>query len=374
MRKKLIHTLWGLLVLGVLSTVLAFVAIWNGWIGYMPPISELQNPINRFATQVYSADGKVIGTWNENRENRICIPYSTLSPHLVHALVATEDIRFYDHSGIDFFALGRAFIKRGLLGKASAGGGSTITQQAAGNLYADRPERSFKRKIIELWWAIQMERRYSKDEIMELYLNKVYFGSGNIHGVEAAAQFYCDASTKDLTPAEAAILVIQLSSPIYNNPFEYPNTARKIQSSVLEQMTKMGYLTADEAEASFESYWADFDYTRTNFSGFFAHDDKAPWFSEYVRRELESLMYGTMDYYTGGYTINTTCDLRHQNLAEKFLLPSIEKANRDVGNANSRDSSMLREYNNLTALLALCFDIPEIKTDSGRDKVITVMK
>ena len=112
MRKRFIHILWGMLVLGVLSAVLAFVAIWNGWIGYMPPISELQNPINRFATQVYSADGKVIGTWNENRENRVCIPYNTLSPHLVHALVATEDIRFYDHSGIDFFALGRAFIKR----------------------------------------------------------------------------------------------------------------------------------------------------------------------------------------------------------------------------------------------------------------------
>lgn len=304
------------------------------------------------------------------KEKREIIAFNDISPQLIHALLAREDRAFYTHPGFSVKAILRAII--GQVFKKNLGGGSTITQQAAGNLYADRTERSFKRKIIELWWAIQMERRYSKDEIMELYLNKVYFGSGNIHGVEAAAQFYCDASTKDLTPAEAAILVIQLSSPIYNNPFEYPNTARKIQSSVLEQMTKMGYLTADEAEASFESYWADFDYTRTNFSGFFAHDDKAPWFSEYVRRELESLMYGTMDYYTGGYTINTTCDLRHQNLAEKFLLPSIEKANRDVGNANSRDSSMLREYNNLTALLALCFDIPEIKTDSGRDKVIAM--
>ena len=138
MRKRFIHILWGMLVLGVLSAVLAFVAIWYGWIGYMPPISELQNPINRFATQVYSADGKVIGTWNENRENRVCIPYNTLSPHLVHALVATEDIRFYDHSGIDFFALGRAFIKRGLLGRASAGGGSTITQQLAKQLYSEK--------------------------------------------------------------------------------------------------------------------------------------------------------------------------------------------------------------------------------------------
>ena len=147
MRKRFIHILWGMLVLGVLSAVLAFVAIWYGWIGYMPPISELQNPINRFATQVYSADGKVIGTWNENRENRVCIPYNTLSPHLVHALVATEDIRFYDHSGIDFFALGRAFLKRGLLGRATAGGGSTITQQLAKQLYSEKAHSTLERLL-----------------------------------------------------------------------------------------------------------------------------------------------------------------------------------------------------------------------------------
>lgn len=303
-------------------------------------------------------------------EKRQLTAFNKISPHLIHALVAREDRTFYSHPGFSVKAIVRAII--GEVFHKNLGGGSTITQQTAGNLYADRTERSYKRKIIELWWAVQMERRYSKDEIMELYLNKVYFGSGNIHGIEAAAQFYCDASASDLTPAESAVLVIQLSSPIYNNPFEYPNTARKMQSAVLEQMTKMGYLTEAEAEASFEAYWADFDYTRTNFSGFFAREDKAPWFSEYVRRELENLMYGTMDYYTGGYTIHTTCDLRHQNAAEKFLLPSIEKANRDVAVSGSSDSELLQKYNNLTALIALCFDIPAIKADSGRNKVLAM--
>ena len=121
-----IHILWALLGCSVLAVTVVFTAIWNGWIGYMPPIDELQNPINRFATQVYSSDGKVLGTWSFNRENRIPVAYNNLSPYLVKALVATEDARFYDHSGIDFIALCRAIVKRGLLLQKSAGGGSWL--------------------------------------------------------------------------------------------------------------------------------------------------------------------------------------------------------------------------------------------------------
>lgn len=108
MRKRFIHILWAVFGTGILMVILAFVAIWFGMIGYMPDIEDLQNPINRFATQVYSADGKVLGTWNLNKENRIVIPYKKMSPYLIKALVATEDERFYEHSGIDFRALGRA--------------------------------------------------------------------------------------------------------------------------------------------------------------------------------------------------------------------------------------------------------------------------
>lgn len=108
MRKRFIHILWAVFGTGILTVILAFVAIWFGKIGYMPDIEDLQNPINRFATQVYSADGKVLGTWNLNKENRIVIPYKKMSPYLIKALVATEDERFYEHSGIDFRALGRA--------------------------------------------------------------------------------------------------------------------------------------------------------------------------------------------------------------------------------------------------------------------------
>ena len=136
MRKVFIHVLWRILIIVSILLVLAFTAIWKGWIGYMPDVEDLQNPISRFATQVYSADGKVPGTWNFNKENRIVIPYSKISPHLVHALVATEDERFYEHSGIDFIALARAIVKRGILRHENAGGGSTITQQLAKQLYS----------------------------------------------------------------------------------------------------------------------------------------------------------------------------------------------------------------------------------------------
>ena len=140
MRKAFIHFLWGLLAFVIVGTIFCFIAIWNGWIGYMPEVEDLHNPISRYASQVYTSDGKLLGTYNMNRENRIHVGYSNLSPYLVKALVATEDERFYDHSGIDFIALARAVVKRGLLGQVSAGGGSTITQQLAKQLYSNTAE------------------------------------------------------------------------------------------------------------------------------------------------------------------------------------------------------------------------------------------
>ena len=188
-RKRFIHILWALLAGGIVSAIVGFFAIWFGWIGYMPDIEDLQNPINRFATQVYSSDGKVIGTWNLNKENRIVIPYKKMSPYLVQALVATEDERFYEHSGIDFRALGRAIIKRGILGQANAGGGSTITQQLAKQLYSSTAQSAAQRmlqKPIEWVIAIKLERYYTKEEIIALYLNYFDF-LHNAVGIKTAA-------------------------------------------------------------------------------------------------------------------------------------------------------------------------------------------
>lgn len=192
MRKRFIHILWALLAGGIVSAIVGFFAIWFGWIGYMPDIEDLQNPINRFATQVYSSDGKVIGTWNLNKENRIVIPYKKMSPYLVQALVATEDERFYEHSGIDFRALGRAIIKRGILGQTNAGGGSTITQQLAKQLYSSTAQSAAQRmlqKPIEWVIAIKLERYYTKEEIIALYLNYFDF-LHNAVGIKTAANTY----------------------------------------------------------------------------------------------------------------------------------------------------------------------------------------
>lgn len=209
MRKIFVRCLWAFLGASVLTAVVAFWAIAKGWIGYMPPIEELQNPINRYATQIYSADGKIMGTWNYNRENRILVDYSQLAPALVQALVATEDVRFYEHSGIDFFALGRAIVKRGLLGHKSAGGGSTITQQLAKQLYSSTAHSVIERllqKPIEWVIAVQLERNYTKDEIISMYLNYFDF-LHNAVGIKTAASTYFGKEPKDLTVNEAAVLI-----------------------------------------------------------------------------------------------------------------------------------------------------------------------
>ncbi len=252
MRKVFIHFLWWLLGLTFLGSSLAFVAIWNGWIGYMPPVEDLQNPISRFATQIYSSDGKVIGTWNFNRENRICVPYSDLSPYLVKALVATEDVRFYDHSGIDFIALSRAIVKRGLLGQTSAGGGSTITQQLAKQLYSDTAGSTLERllqKPIEWVIAVKLERNYTKEEIIALYLNYFDF-LHNAVGIKTASTTYFYKDPKDLTLEEAATLIGLCKNPSLFNPVRYPERCRERRNVVLDQMRKAGYITDEQYEKS----------------------------------------------------------------------------------------------------------------------------
>ena len=235
MRKKLIIFLWSAIATVVVVVVVVFALIWNGAIGYMPDMEDLQNPISRFATQIYSTDGKVIGTWNINKSNRIPVPYSKLSPHLVHALVATEDERFYEHSGIDFYALGRAIIKRGILGQTSAGGGSTITQQLAKQLYS-HPVRTTAERLLQkpIEWviAIKLERYFTKEEIIALYLNYFDFLHGAV-GIKTAANTYFNKEPKDLTVNEAATLIGLCKNPSLFNPVRYHQRCTERRNVVL---------------------------------------------------------------------------------------------------------------------------------------------
>lgn len=313
-------------------------------------------------TRILDINGDLI-TEFASEEKREMITLDALPPHLINALLTREDRVFYDHHGFTIKSLGRAVV--GKLTGQTLGGGSTITQQLAGTLYLDRSEISVTRKLKELWWAFQLERRYSKNEIIELYLNKMYFGGGT-YGVNAASRFYFGHSATEITPAEAAILVIQLSNPSYYNPFEHPNRAMERQRKILEQMVGLKYIDKKTADESFENYWATFDYTRTGTSAWNNRQDKARWFTEYVRVQLETLMYGTMDIYSGGFTVHTTLDLKQQAAAEKVMTNSIEIANKRFKNSSSARFAQGNEYGQITELLALAFDLPQLAVSAER--------
>jgi len=390
MRKAFIHFLWTLLVLTFVAGAAAFTAIWNGWIGYMPPVEDLQNPINRFATQVYSSDGKVLGTWNFNRENRICVSYSDLSPHLVHALISTEDARFFEHSGIDFIALARAVVKRGILGQESAGGGSTITQQLAKQLYSETAGSTLERllqKPIEWVIAVKLERNYTKEEIIALYLNYFDF-LHNAVGIKTAANTYFNKEPKDLNVEESATLVGLCKNPSLFNPVRYPERCKERRNVVLDQMRKAGYLSVAECN-EYSDKPLVLDFHRTDHK-----DGAAPYFREFLRlymsaekpdvaeypewnrRQyvLDSIAWESDPLYgwchknrrkdgkpynlnTDGLKVYTTIDSRMQRYAEeavfghvaRYLQPEFFRENRRKANAPFSEQLTKAQMNGIMA-------------------------
>lgn len=374
MRKTFVRILWGLLFASFVFVAVAFTSIWFGWIGYMPDIADLQNPISRYASQVYSVDGKILGTYNMNRENRVHVDYSSLSPYLVQALIATEDERFYEHSGIDFIALTRAVIKRGLLGQKSAGGGSTITQQLAKQLYSSTAKSTLERmmqKPIEWVIAIKLERFYTKEEIITMYLNYFDF-LHNAVGIKTASDVYFRKEPKNLSLTEAATLIGLCKNPSYFNPVRYPERCTERRNVVLGQMHKVGYISDDEY-AKAESEALDLNFHRIDHK-----DGIATYFREFLRQYIMAKKPDLKDYpswnrvqysidstawendplygwcnknykkngehynvYTDGLKIFTTIDSRMQRYAEEavlqhvghYLQPAFSKENRTKPNA-----------------------------------------
>ncbi len=366
--------MWGLLFASFVFVAVAFTSIWFGWIGYMPDIADLQNPISRYASQVYSVDGKILGTYNMNRENRVHVDYSSLSPYLVQALIATEDERFYEHSGIDFIALTRAVIKRGLLGQKSAGGGSTITQQLAKQLYSSTAKSTLERmmqKPIEWVIAIKLERFYTKEEIITMYLNYFDF-LHNAVGIKTASDVYFRKEPKNLSLTEAATLIGLCKNPSYFNPVRYPERCTERRNVVLGQMHKVGYISDDEY-AKAESEPLDLNFHRIDHK-----DGIATYFREFLRQYIMAKKPDLKDYpswnrvqysidstawendplygwcnknykkngehynvYTDGLKIFTTIDSRMQRFAEEavlqhvghYLQPAFSKENRSKPNA-----------------------------------------
>jgi len=363
---KIIRTLWSLFVVGFLLMVMLFVLIYNGLIGYMPPIEELRNPTDKFASVIYSADGVELGRYFRNTGNRVYADFSEISPHVVDALIATEDSRFEDHSGIDMRAVMRVLFKTILLQNRNAGGGSTITQQLAKQLYSPESEGMFDRafkKPVEWMIAVKLERNFSKDEIIKMYLNQFDF-LYNAVGIKTAAHVYFGKEPEELTVEEAATLVGMVKNPAYYNPVRQNERTRLRRNTVLDQMVKADRLTRVEAD-SLKQLPLDLDFHRVDHK-----DGPAPYFREELRRMLtahkpDRLKYmawegqkfvddstawetnplfgwidknpkpdGTFyDIYTDGLKIYTTIDSRMQQYAED----AVDEHMRDLQKAFFRE-------------------------------------
>ena len=317
-------------------------------------------------TKIVDIQGRLITEFSAD-EKRELISLSELPRHLIYAVLAREDPDFYRHKGFSVRGIIRAVYGQAaqkFFGGNSLGGGSTITQQVAGTLYTNRSEYTLSRKVRELWWALQIERRYTKNEILEIYLNYMYMGPG-VYGVEAASKYFFGHSAREITLAEAALLAIQLSSPSRYNPLDNPNVAMDRQRAVLARMIEFGYTTEEEAAASFNDYWDNYDYTRASVSAYYHREDAAPWFSEYVRRELDRLMYGTMDYYRDGYTVHTTLDLSFQEAASRYMEQGITRANKEFASSQGvRLDRAERTYIPIVDMLSLYFNLDQIHATS----------
>ena len=356
--KGVIGLFWLLYIAVVGGVVSIFMAIANGSIGYMPPVEQLENPIDKYASQIISADGKTLGSYAHSSDNRIYVNYEDLSPYLVKALIATEDIRFAQHSGIDFPGLVRAVVKRGILMQKSGGGGSTITQQLAKQLFSPSADNVMERlfqKPIEWVIAVQLERYYTKEEIINMYLNKFDF-LYNAVGIQSAARVYFGRTPKTLKIEEAATLIGMCKNPAYFNPVRKNERTRGRRNTVLEQMVKAGYLSQTECD-SLKALPLTIRFTRLDHK-----DGLAPYFREYLRLTLTAKKPKRSDYaswqgqkfredslawetnpmfgwcnknkradgefynlYTDGLKIYTTIDSRMQQYAEQSMRDHVGK-------------------------------------------------
>ena len=303
----------------VLLLVFFFIGVNEGLLGEMPDLEAIQNPNNAVSTTVYSADLEVLGSYYN--ENRIEISYDQLSPYLVKGLVATEDKRFYEHSGIDIKGLFAAIIVPIFTGN-DRGGASTITQQVAKNLFhqnfntAGRLGRA-KQKFKEWLLAAKIERMFSKDEIINLYFNTVGFGY-NSYGIKTAAFTYFGKSPKDLKAEEAALLVGLLNAPGRFNPVKNPVRATERRNLVLRRMDEAGVIPHEKCDA-LQKQKINLDFHNPDY-----REDSATYFREQLRQDLKKWCEnnrkpdGTKyDIYKDGLNIYTTIDSRMQIMAEE---------------------------------------------------------
>lgn len=320
-RKIIIRVLWIGSIVSIVSFFLIILLINSGALGYMPSMRELENPSSALASDIYAVDGSLIGRYYV--QDRSTSEYEDISQNVYNALIATEDSRFYDHSGVDGKAVLRAVI---LLGKA--GGGSTITQQLAKNLFGRQKKSIFSMPIIKLkeWvMAVKLEHNLTKDEIITLYLNTVPFG-GNVFGIRNASLTFFNKPPNELSVDEAAVLVGMLKANTRYNPKRNPKRSLNRRNVVINQMAKYGYLTREEAKKYKEKPLV------LNYKKISYHDGIAPYFRQVVETEVKEICKdlkkpdGTnYNIYKDGLRIYTTLDVNMQQHAENAVEKHMEE-------------------------------------------------
>ena len=312
--KKYIKWFWLSFLGGILFIILLLFLASKGFLGYMPDFKVLENPKSNLSTQILSEDGKVIGKFYI-KENRTPIRFDELSPYLSKALIATEDERYYSHSGIDFRSLTRAIAFLG-----TKGGGSTITQQLSKLLFHKREHAGFIKKVIqkikEQIIAVRLERQYTKNEIIAMYLNQFDWLNQGV-GIKSASRIYFNKEPKDLKIEEAAVLVGMLKNPAYFRPISRPERTKKRRNVVLHQMAKNGYITEKQKD-SLQKLALKLDFHPER------HDEgMATYLREYIRKFVSNWAKkhpkpdgSSYNIYTDGIKIYTTIDSRLQANAE----------------------------------------------------------
>ncbi len=324
-QKKYVVTFWAGVFIVFLGVVMMFVGISMGWFGFMPSFEELENPQTFLASEIFSHDNELLGTYYI--ENRSKSHYAEISPNLINALIATEDVRFRTHSGIDIRALGRVFY--GAVTGQDKGGGSTLTQQLAKNLFPREYDQStFElafRKFKEWVIAVKLEKRYSKDEILTMYLDKFDFLNLAV-GIKSASRVYFNTTPAELDILQSALLVGMVKNPSLYNPLRRPELTIQRRNTVLSQMVKAGYLNQVQADTLKEKP-LDLNFQRVD------HNiGSATYFKEFLRGEMKAWCKahfkpdGTpYDLYRDGLRIYTTIDSRLQRYAEEAVSEHIGK-------------------------------------------------
>lgn len=353
-----------LMIVGVITGII--IAEMVTALSKMDDIQELEK-YSQYSvpTKIYDINGDLITEFFYER--REIVSYKDLPDNLVKSIIATEDQKFWTHPGFNLVAMFQGVIIDPLRGK-SMRGGSGITQQLAKGLFTEG-ERTVGRKLVELWYSIQIEKKYSKEEILELYFNMIYFGHG-CYGIQSASQYYFNKDVNDLTLGESSFLVGLPKAPSTYSPFLNPYKAQERHKVVLNSMAEEGYITDEQAEETFFEFWGNFDQTfkADGISANIDTDNPAPYFTEYVRGILLD-EYGEEVLYSGGLSVYTTLNIEMQKVAKEKLVEGIEDAQDKYDDNYELYESIYREkLSDQGDLLSLMFGIDRILIGQERTR------